>query len=102
MSAKDLAKFAASLGNRDFLPDVHQDLMMNSGPADDLYAFSTIQAEGGRAFWQNGKREENGNFSYAVMIRFASGATAVFLANSNNNDTNTLITIRDAYNLARR
>ncbi len=102
MSAKDLAKFAASLGDRNFFPDTHQDLMMNSGPEDDLYAFSTIQAEGGRAFWQNGVREENGNFSYAVLIRFASGATAVFLANSNNNGTNTLRTIRDAYNLARR
>jgi|GEM_PF-3957153 len=101
MSTKDLAKFAASLGDNSFLPEASQNLMMNSGPEDNLYAFSTIQAEGGRAFWQNGKRSENGNVSYAVLIRFSSGATAVFIANSDNDSTNTLNTIRDAYNMAR-
>ncbi|MEZ4869769.1 MAG: serine hydrolase domain-containing protein [Caldilineaceae bacterium] len=102
MSAKDLAKFAAALGDSTFLPVAAQDLMMNSGPSDDLYAFSTTQADGGRAFWQDGKREENGKVSCALLIRFASGATAVFVANSDNDGTNMLTTIRDAYNFARK
>ena len=61
ISAKDLAKLATSLGNSGFLPENDQNLMMNSGPVDDLYAFHPIQATGGRAFLHNGKRIENGN-----------------------------------------
>lgn len=101
MSAKDLAAFVFSLGDPDFLPVAHQKRMMNDGPVNDLYAFGTIGATGGRAFWHNGKRTVNGNASYAVIIRFASGASAVFVTNSNNDGTNTLNTIRDAYDLAR-
>ena len=102
MSAKDLAKFAVALGDDNFLPENDQELMMNNGETDDLYGFSAIQATGGRAFWHNGKRNENGNVSYALLMRFASGATAVFVTNSENDGTNTRNTIRNAYNLARQ
>ncbi len=102
MSSKDLAKFATSLGNTNFLSKDDQNRMMNSGSAQDLYAFNTIQAVGGRAYWHNGKRTRNGNVSYALLIRFASGATAVFVTNSENDGTQTLRTIRDAYNFARQ
>ncbi|MGF1476022.1 MAG: serine hydrolase [Geminicoccaceae bacterium] len=102
MSAKDLAAFVFALGDLSFLSKADRDRMMNGGPVNNLYAFGTISAEGGRAFWHNGKRTEGGNSSYAVVLRFASGASAVFVTNSDNDGTNTLNTIRDAYNLARQ
>jgi CubicO group peptidase (beta-lactamase class C family) len=103
MSAKDLARFMSALGDTSFLSASKRNLMINNGAVDDLYAFNAIDAEGGRAFWHNGKRTEGGgDTSYAVVIRFASGANAVFVANSDNEGTNTLRTIRDAYNLARQ
>ena len=102
MSAKDLAKFAYSLGDNDFLSEDDQNRMMNSGPADDLYGFGVIGAEGGRAFCHTGKYNgKNGHASIAVLIRFASGASAVFLANSPSDDVNVLGTLPDAYNVAR-
>ena len=102
MSAKDLAKFTTALDDPDFLSEADRSLMMNAGPAVDLYAFNVTQAEGGRAFWHDGRRPEAGHVSYALMIRFASGAHAVFVTNSNNDGVAVRNTLREAYRLARQ
>lgn len=84
MSAKDLATFMTALDDPAFLSPDRRAQMINNGQAADLLSFGAAGgATGGRAFWKNGGRhKQNGDSSVAGVIRFHSGAHAVFVANS--------------------
>lgn len=102
MSAKDLAKFMSALNDPDFLDPIDRDRMINNGPIDDLMGFWANEdgAENGRTFRHDGVREQLGVESYAVVMRFPNGASAVLLANSEKGSVKVESTLIDAYNLA--
>lgn len=101
MSAKDLAKFMTALDDRSFLSQRAFDMMVNAGPADNVLGFDVAAAVGGRAMMKNGGRSENGNGSIALVLRFQTGAHAVFVANSGGSVSEVQKVLTDAYAEAR-
>jgi CubicO group peptidase (beta-lactamase class C family) len=102
LSTKDLARFMTALDDPKFLPSEHRDRMINNGPADDLFGFGAAGgAVGGRSFAHNGARFEGGDASIAEVVRFPSGAHAVFTANSGAGGVDVTATLIAAYNAAR-
>jgi CubicO group peptidase (beta-lactamase class C family) len=105
LSTKDLAKFMTALGDPKFLDRRHRDRMINNGDANDLFGFwETSGAVGGRSFTHNGMRNDGGggDESIAWVVRFPTGAHAVFTANSPTGGVNVIATLIGAYNDARR
>ncbi|MEP5757807.1 MAG: serine hydrolase domain-containing protein [Litoreibacter sp.] len=82
MSAKDLQAFMTALSDPAFLSRTKVDTMINDGPADEVLGFDVTTVNGVRALFKNGGRGEGGNSSISLVIRYPSGAHAVFLANS--------------------
>ena len=101
MSAKDLAKFVTALSDPQFLPPAQHRLLFSNGPARDVYAFDTRRILGDRAFWKDGGRNEFGVSSIAYVLRYPTGAHAVFVANSAGSTANVGVVLRDAYIKAR-
>jgi CubicO group peptidase (beta-lactamase class C family) len=101
MSAKDLAKFVTALGDPQFLPPAQQRLLFSNGPARDVYAFDTRTILGDRAFWKDGGRNEGGVSSIAYVLKYPTGAHAVFVANSAGSTRSVGVVLRDAYLKAR-
>jgi CubicO group peptidase (beta-lactamase class C family) len=103
LSAKDLARFMTALDDPGFLSPAMRNRMIHDGPEDDLYGFwAKAGAEGGRSFVHNGLRNVGGDVSVAQVVRFPSGAHAVFVANSDFNGVDTAGSLIAAYNAARR
>lgn len=102
MSAKDLAAFMTALDDPDFLPRAHRDRMVNGGPSKDLWGFwEKPGADGGRSFAHDGGRNVDGNSSIATVVRFPTGAHAVFVANSPFAGIDVGGVLVEAYNAAR-
>ncbi len=102
LSAKDLARILTALNDPAFMPRAQRDRMIHDGPADDLYGFwAKGGAEGGRSFVHNGLRNVGGDVSIASVVRYPSGAHAVFVANSAPSELDAIDTLIRAYNAAR-
>ena len=84
ISAKNLAKFISAVNSGSFLTAEQRGLMINNGPADDLFAFGTRPCEGGRCFHHNGARDG----SHADVLIFPNRFSAVFVANSPDDNLN--------------
>lgn len=78
ISAKNLATFISSVNSGPFLTSEQRNLMINSGPEDDLIGFWARPGEGGRCFTHNGARSG----SHADVVIFPNRFSAVFVANS--------------------
>jgi len=104
MSAKDLARVMTALDDAGFLPRAHRDRMIHGAAADTLFGFWALGgATGGRSFAHNGLRSNGlGDTSVAQVVRFASGAHAVFVANSPWTGVDVSGTLVAAYNAARQ
>lgn len=96
ISAKGLAKFISSVKSGPFLTSEQRGLMMNNGPEEDLFAFSTRPCEGGFCFKHNGAR----NGSHADVLIFPNRFSAVFVANSPDNSLDAQGVLISAYNTA--
>lgn len=95
ISAKDLAKFISSVNSGLFLTSEQRRLMINDGPANDLLGFWATSAEGGRCFRHNGVRG-----SHANVLIFPNRFSAVFVANSPNDDIDAEEVLISAYGAA--
>ena len=82
MSAKDLAAFMTALKDREFLSQEAFETMVNNGPSEEVLGFDVTSVQATRAMFKNGGRGEGGNGSISLVIRYPTGAHAVFLANS--------------------
>ncbi len=103
MSAKDLAKFMSALNDPSFMPPSRLELMCNNGNSNHLLGFwASGGAEGGRCFVHNGARTESGHGSRAQVVRFQSGAHAIFVSNSPEGNIDIRKVLIDAYNKARK
>ncbi|MBW4646965.1 MAG: hypothetical protein KME23_28925 [Goleter apudmare HA4340-LM2] len=92
----------SALDDPQFLDRRQRDRMINNGDADNLFGFWTRSgAKDGRSFIHNGYRGEGGDASIAWVIRFPSGAHAVFTANSPADDADVDATLIAAYNDAK-
>lgn len=104
ISAKDLAKFISAVNSGSFLTEEERGLMINDGPADDLFGFWARSAEGGRCFTHNGARnfEHNGAIhgSHADVLIFPNRFSAVFVANSPDDSLEPQEVLISAYNAA--
>lgn len=102
LSTNDLARVMTALDDPGFLAPAMRDRMVNNGPKDDLHGFGALGgAEGGRSFAHNGLRNVGGDVSVAQVVRFPSGAHAVFTANSPFNGVDVAAVLVAAYNAAR-
>ncbi|MGR3277986.1 serine hydrolase domain-containing protein [Acaryochloris marina NIES-2412] len=96
ISAKNLAKFISSVKSGPFLTPEQRNLMMNNGPKEDLFSFSTRPCEGGFCFKHNGYRRG----SHADVLIFPNLFSAVFVANSPDSNFNAQEALISAYNTA--
>lgn len=93
MSAQSLATFVSALNSGPLLNSEQRGLMINSGPADDVFAFYAGNTEGGRYFHHNGLRDG----SHTDVLIFPNRFSAVFVANSPDDTANASATLRAAY-----
>ncbi|MDJ0580964.1 serine hydrolase domain-containing protein [Crocosphaera sp.] len=96
ISAKGLAKFISSVKSGPFLTSEQRNLMINNGPEEDLFAFSTRPCKGGFCFKHNGFRSG----SHANVLIFPNRFSAVFVANSPDRDLDVQGVLISAYNTA--